>query len=450
MLKRIKSGHDINYKNYRMINITPMQFEEFVCLGHHTKENITINGVQLDEHFSLGDCFPVENIVKRDSFSSFPDSFVIQKNRKAVKGVSDQEAEAYWVKFIDNSIIPQPYKYSGLHYGGFIQEADEWCLPSWIWTNAAVVRMYCRTNQIEKAKALCDLLIENQSDEGYWVVRYDYHENGLIPVVAPNDSAYIANNACLEVFLNTNEKKYLESAQKCAQWIMKSAKKDGMVYVGYDISKKEWIDTHNIVDVGFTAGLFSNLFKFTKQAEYKEFLATFVDRYVSLFYDEKAGAFSTALDKNENRIGGMFGRGQAWALEGLIPAYSVLQDYKIRAVIQSTVDTLLKNQNGDGSWHYNLQRKFLGKDCKSTPIIALSLLNWYGITREQKLLDATKSALNWCIKNTVCSGKNVGGIFDYSFEGAVVHSFFTNTAFVYSSAYAIELKMQIEEVERGN
>ena len=107
-------------------------------------------------------------------------------------GVSTETAPLFWHSFIDGSSI-ESSDFIGLHFAGFVADSFEWCLSSWIWTNAACVRMYCSIGETEKAKSLCDRLISFQKDCGGWVVRNDYDSKGAIPVLAPNDSAYIAN-----------------------------------------------------------------------------------------------------------------------------------------------------------------------------------------------------------------------------------------------------------------
>ena len=60
----------------------------------------------------------------------------------------------------------------------------------------------------------------------------------------------------------------------------------------------------------------------------------------------------------------MFARGQAWALEGLIPAYRVLKNKELYDVINDTVDMLIQSQSECGAWHYNLTKPLMGFDCK--------------------------------------------------------------------------------------
>lgn len=397
--------------------------------------------------------FPVENVIPLSGINlneNFNESFKRRKKENIRFGINESDSEKAWYEFINASFIGEKYKYGNLSMAAYILECQTWCLPSWIWTNAAIVRLYCKTGDIKKAQNLLNILIKLQDSSGGWIVRNDYSDVGAIPMLAPNDSAYIANNACLELYSATNEPKYLESAIRCADWIINTARNDGMVLLGFDVKRKIWKTENNIVDVGFTAGLFANLYEYTKKIEYLDFLRKFTNAYINLFYIKDKKGFTTSLDKNDNKIGGMFARGQAWALEGLIPAYRVLKNKELYDVINDTVDMLIQSQSECGAWHYNLTKPLMGFDCKGVPIIAYNILKWILLTKRKKEdLGCCNKALKWCIENT-CSSINsdcYGGIFSYSTEGAIVHNMYTSTAMVYSSAYAIELKRMLEEIK---
>lgn len=346
-----------------------------------------------------------------------------------------------WRKFIDNSEIPIGYKNSGLRYAGYIKSGrNSWCLPSWIWTNAAIVRYLCAADDLKSAALIGDTLLLKQEKEGGWIVRSDYATADEIPVIAPNDSAYIANNACLTLYKKTRDEKYLASAKRCADWIINTARPDGLVWTGYNKKTDRWLTEHVIVDTGFTAGLFAHLWTITGESHYYEFLERFVRRYIYIFFDSKRNGFATSVDSSNRKGGGRFGRGQAWALEGLIPAYRVLQNEDLKEVIQLNVENLLSHQLPNGGWAYNLDRKYYGEDCKGVPVIAKALLDWNEVSPDERLIKSAQRALDWCKIHTSLSGESEGGIFSYNLEGAVVHNLYTKTAFVYSSAYALEIQ----------
>lgn len=348
--------------------------------------------------------------------------------------------DSLWLKFIEASCIKADSEssFNGLHYAGYTLEKHEWCLESWIWTNAAIVRMYVGQGRLNEGLKIGKILLSLQQQCGGWIVRNDYDSQGAIPMIAPNDSAYIANNAILSLYQATGDRRFLASARHCADWIMATCREDGMVYTGYNTRDNRWDKNHIIVDVGFTGGLFANLYRITNNAEYKIFLEKFIKRYIELFYLSKFHGFATSINKEDCPQGGMFARGQAWALEGLIPAYQVLGDESIKDIIGSTIENLLHEQNKDGSWPYNLTRKLMGNDCKGVPVIARSLMDWYKINNDRRLLTAVSNAIDWCRKHTYNSGEATGGIFSFCTEGAVVKDLYTSCAFVYASAYAIE------------
>lgn len=389
---------------------------------------------------ALDQLFPVENPVPRGTNPHLRTSFKSRLVPRPQLSVGDQEfSPAIWRKFIDQANIPDGYRNAGLKYAGYIASGrNSWCLPSWIWTNAAIVRCMCLFGEIEQALVVGDKLLAMQKDEGGWIVRSDYTPYDEIPIMAPNDSAYIANNSFLSLYANTGEVKYLKAAQKCADWIMDTARPDGLVWTGYDQKSCQWIKRHTIVDTGFTAGLFAKLCLITGDIRYRKFLERFVDRFVELFFDPKSGCFATSIDEKEVKVGGRFARGQAWALEGLIPAYAVLRNESIKAIINASVDSLLREQLPNGGWAYNFDRAYYGEDCKGIPVIAKSLMEWHAVVGDDRLLLSARRALDWCVTRTTLSGEAAGGIFSFNLEGAVVHNLYTETAFVYSSAYALE------------
>lgn len=369
----------------------------------------------------------------------------IFESSKIKYGVSKESAVDYWSSYINSAIIPSDQDFSGTLYAGYVAEKKEWCLPSWIWTNAATVRMYCTSDNIEDAKELANKLAEHQQECGGWIVRNDYDKQGAIPMLAPNDSAYIANNAFVELYLSTKEQKYLDIAKRCADWIIETARPDGMVYVGYNMRDGNWDKNCVIVDVGFTAGLFSRLVEITQEERYINFLKIFVEKYIDLFYIQSANGFCTSIDKNDHQQGGMFGRGQAWALEGLIPAYKVLKDERIKRIVESTINNLIRVQYKNGGWAYNLTKPLMGEDCKAVSVIAKDMMEWYPISKDERIRKCAESALDWCRERTCIEGEAKGGIFSFCMEGAIVQNLYTSCAFVYASAYAIELDQMLKQ-----
>lgn len=427
---------------FRMVDIRTTDFDDDGCVELALDSRIPGELTRLKK----SEVFPVENIVPTDTNLNLQSSFKKNHTDKFKFGVSTQDMCAFWEKFLDNSTIPDGYKNAGCNYAGFILDANGgWCLPSWIWTNAAITRLYCKIGQIDKAKKLAQRIASLQLSCGGWVVRDDYSKEGPIPVIAPNDSAYIANNTFIELYKATGDSQYLDIASKCADWIIDSARNDGLVHTGQNANTLSWLTDYVIVDIGFTAALFGNLYEITNSQKYKLFLEKFTKRYIELFFLENKNAFTTSINASNQPIGGTFARGQAWALEGLIGSFKVTQSPQTKDVIVKTIKTILDCQLSNGGWPYVFSKPYLGEDCKGVAVIAKSLMDWHALYPDENILKASKKALDWCKKHTLNNGEGQGGIYSFNMEGAIVHHFYSRTAFVYSCAYALELKGSLNE-----
>lgn len=436
--KRILKRNNELPNTVKLVSFPAASFSEGVYIASGSG---FVNEVIYNDQIKKDDVYPVENLVSSNTpfIPSFSGKSITFSSTKTL-----EEASKKWERFITAAQIPEGYRNENLLYAGFIKEEGEWCLPSWIWTNAAIVRWYCTDGKIEKAKDLGDRLISLQQDCGGWIVRNDYGKEGVSPQLAPNDSCYIALSCCMELYQATGEEKYLRSAERCAAWVIETARDDGLVWFAYDTRKQEWVKNRNIVDTGFTAGLFAKLYEATGEEEYKAFLVRFIKKYIEVFYMPSEKCFSTAINGNDKQYGGAFGRGQGWALEGLIPAYRVLKDEGIRNVVNETIATLLRLQTPTGGWSYNLVKPSMGEDCKAVPVIARCLLEWYEIDKDERLIVAARKALDWCVKHTAADSIAEGGIFSYTIEGAIVHHMYTNTAFTYGSSYALEVALRMK------
>ena len=126
-------------------------------------------------------------------------------------------------------------------------------------------------------------------------------------------------------------------------------------------------------------------------------------------------------------------------MEGLTPASKVLGEERLRHVIDDVVANLIRIQLKNGAWPYNLTKPLLGEDCKAVSVIAKDIMEWYDMTKDEHIRASAMKALAWCCRHTASEGEAAGGIFSFCMEGAVVQSLYTSCAFVYASAYAVEL-----------
>ena len=349
-----------------------------------------------------------------------------------------------WLKCIQSAKVEDGWKNSGFYLTAYIKEKKQWCLSNWIWTSAPIARLLSDIGYKKDSQDIADVFMREQLEEGGWVVRYDFIDGRLNRLEAPNDSAYIARNALLTAYKDSGDTQYIDRAKKCAKWIIDTSCNDGLVLFGYNIDKKKWIKDRNIVDIGFTAGLFSELYELTGDYKYKEFLDDFIEAFINTFYDRNAKMFSSHINGKRKRNGGYFSRGQGWAMEGLIDAYLVNREKYIYEILESLTLEVANKQLPNGGWYCNLQkaRSMMGEDCKGVSCIAKSLLIWAEYSKNRDLLIcAGKKAYEWCKNHT---DKNTGLILSFSCNGAIAHSKNTSTGMLYANAYALEVERLLQ------
>lgn len=405
---------------------------ELACQG-----DMTINPAQV---------YPYDNAVSLDLRNDLASKFRTGVLRDTVPSPEFATYQRLLEYFVEQSKIPSPWRYSGLYHAGYSLDRQHYILPSWIWTNGKVVAHLVASGQTGAALDLAARLLELQLPSGGWIVRYDLKDlrAGVSPVIAPNDSAHCADHGLLTAYEVSGDARYLAAAEKCANWIMTEGHDDGLILHGYNSTKERWDTDFNIVDIGFSAGLFCSLYRLTGNRDYLDFAEKFLSRYVAVFYRGN-GVFATTLINQIPYGKGIFARGHAWALEGMIPFYELTHDATIGKVIDETVTFLLQSQQRCGGWLYNLRSGpigwFSGYDNKGIPVIAASLARWKESRPERaKEIDvAVLSSVDWCIRHTRTDAPGKGGIFSCNLEGAVVHSPNTQVGFIYSNCYLLAL-----------
>lgn len=348
--------------------------------------------------------------------------------------------------FIEMAKIPSHWRYSGLYYAGFSLENNQYILPSWLWINGKIVHYLIESDQSEKAIVLADRLLSLQLESGGWIVRYDYKncDTGVCPIIAPNDSAHCSDHGLLSAYKLSGDRKYLVAAEKCATWIMTEGQIDGLIRYGYNLGTKKWDLYQNIIDIGFSSSLFCSLYNITGNKKYLDFAKEFLTKYINIFYRGN-GIFHASTWENRPTGKGIFARGIAWALEGMIPYYELTKDHFFGDIIDDTVCFLINHQHYHGGWLYNLRSGpvgwFSGFDNKGTPVIANSLSRWKKSRPDKSKIidDSVRLSIKWCLEHIKNTTPGLGGIFSSNFEGGIVHSPNTEVAFVYSNCYLYDL-----------
>lgn len=425
--------------NIQFFNVYAKKNEEVIRQAVSSSEAL-ING----DNITSASLFYGENSVDGGHIS-FSDKFGFQ-TVKSLNSICETKYAVAWENLLNRVTVPEGWRNSGFLQTGYIHEKGQWCLSSWIWTSAATARYYSLSGQTDLCQKIADAFLREQLSCGGWIVRYEFEGGKTTKVVAPNDSAYIAHNSLISAYDITGDSTYLTAAVRCADWIIETARTDGIVFTAVDPESGEGKKDANIVDIGFTVALFADITVRIKDDRYIMFAEKFLNRYIELFFDKKENAFYTALDNKDRPVGGYFARGQAWALEGLISVYKVNSDNALSKIICRLSDYLISKQNKDGSWSYNFSKPMMGNDCKGISVIARNLLDVYELFKKDSYLFSAKRALKWCEKHTVLKGEEEGCIESYSVEGAVVHNLYTTTAFVYSTAYALETMKRLKDI----
>ena len=443
---------DLKYKLYGKLQALYHQY-----LKGHGKENLdivyvysqddidafkgfkgTVNGTPYSDDVPADKIFfKGENVVIPEEGRLAPKTPADKKPVRKVKGQTPSEK---WFDSIEQAKVEKGWVNSGFYLNAYIKEDRQWCLSNWIWVAAAVARALCLLKCGDEARDIADAFLREQRSDGSWIVRFDCLRN-FQRIAAANDSAYISRNALLTVYDNTKDEKYLDAAKKCAKWIMDTSDPDGLAGFGYDVDRGSWIKNTNIVDVGYSADLFAELYRVTGIDEYKQYLENFIDVYINVFYDRDAHLFYTHCKgdwQNRKCAGGYFSRGHAWAMEGLIPAYQVLKDPKIFNIMEDVTDKLCDCQAKNGGWDCNFQKKraLMGQDCKGVAAIAKSMLVWANYSHhKERIIDCAKKAYDWCVEHT---DPDTGAIVSFTTNGAISHTPNRSVGILYANAYALE------------
>lgn len=451
-------------------------------------ENFSINGVASNYDVIKGTNFlkfntdnfePWENIVFTNSFVkklSLHPGFYVDMEReielpighqnfkiRSTGGRYEQDISTKKLKWYDNPSWNYIFnarntcigsRFYNTFFSAYDLDNKTYRLNSWVWSSAIVVKAlleeYALTKKDEYlkiAKETGDALLRFQKQDGPEAggitVRWDVWQDspiGIVPWLAPNDSAIIGSYAFLPLYQETKDNKYIQAAIRIGDWIIKSGMtKAGRLYVGYREDLGVWDRSWLYVDAGFTGTLFEGLYEFTGEVKWKKTLKLFIDDFIKLFWCDDGYFYKHWYYPNQ-MVRNIFARGQGWVLDGLISAYKVLKEEKYLEKILACAGYLVEHQNENGSWNYLLNIKDSGECNKGTPIIAYHLLRLSDFTKNsEKYYNSAKKAIEWCEANQYerSDSNAVGGIHAYNIEGCIVGVKNTDTIFTYSNAYYI-------------
>ena len=440
------------------------QWENIVAIPEMDNGNSSFS-IEFSYHDANDD---QKNITVNDYFTKTDRSYVPNNNSFTSEIAS---IGAAWSFIINCRNDDSSSMYSGTYYGCFDETFRTYRLASWIWCNATVIKAMvleselsksevARLSWLNKAIELGDILLKRWSVEnkdnknGGMVIRWDISQSsptGIVPWRAPNDVAYLAAYGFCSLYKATGLSKYLDAAIEIGDWVIEHGlTTEGQLYVGYRDDLQKWETNWLYVDAGFTSRLFSELATITQDSKWSYYLKLFMDWYIKAFYSHRGFFYWSWSKKPWRNVSKIFTRGQAWALDGLIASYDLIQSDHFLFIANEVVRKLVNSQSEDGSWPYLLGRASSGACNKGTPIIAYHLLQLYKWVNDPEILLVTQKALSWCEKNQ-CDDKEdyfkYGGIFATNTEGSITGEKNVSTSFLYSTAYYIMAKHLMTNLE---
>ncbi|MCM8804354.1 MAG: hypothetical protein NC833_03765 [Candidatus Omnitrophica bacterium] len=217
--------------------------------------------------------------------------------------------------------------------------------------------------------------------------------------IAPSD-IYETLSGIIELYKETNETKYIESAKLAADWIIKNLHSPGVIGQVFDIEKWEHLNPLPIHD----DASFLMLYKETKEEKY---LNTFIDQIKVIIEKQDINGNWFFPHYFYKEVRPVSGRSLYWLNYPLLEAYKFFRyNYIIPPLIRG-IDNILRNQLWDGSIRagINTDGTFYGfgicegNDGTATSMCSIILLDAYLLFYDEKYLTCAKRALRFILDN---------------------------------------------------
>jgi uncharacterized protein YyaL (SSP411 family) len=243
---------------------------------------------------------------------------------------------------------------------------------------------------------------------------YSFSQKAMINEFYSFDAA-VCISALVDLFEETNEQSFLESAKIAGNWLVDQMQfDDGAFRAMYNYGRqdfaqtKKWFENKGCLHAKNAIGLLK-LYGATGNIRFKESAKKVCDWVLSL--QKTNGAFAATEDESYT-----FTHAHCYATEGLLYGYFSLNNQKYLDAVQQSGKWLIKAQNADGSLyrHYD-KRVFI--PTKTTDATAQASRIWvilYQLTSEKEYLDAAQKGAKFLL-SMQCQEKNdrnsFGGVF---------------------------------------
>jgi rhamnogalacturonyl hydrolase YesR len=454
-----------DYKEFKLITLRNIP-DEITCFINGKKVLINVHKRKcLAKYIKIMN----KNLILWENILAFPNEYGIKKitnlqkfnvekhlitEKKSIENENQNisSSQLLTINYINASRIIDDSIYNGLFYPAFDIDNSSFRLTSWIWCNSILIKMvldapevFDVTKNIDFCKDLTDKICKFQittgDNAGAFLVRYDVSKkftNGIIPWLAPNDSAFIATNALLPMYIRTKERTYLDKAIDVGNWIIdRGINKEYQLLVGFNMNNQKWEEDWLYIDSGFTINLFVDLYNVTNEVKWREYAQSITRKYIDIFYLGD-GRFIKEWKREKKNLMLYFTRGFAWALDGLVTYCEYFKEEEYLNIINDTISFISENQNQDGSWNYILNDNNSGIDNKSVSIMSYHILRASQLLGNDEWEKVSSKAIEWC-RNNINYSHNTkslpGCLSATNYEGDIIGNRFGNVSFLYSSAY---------------
>ena len=303
-----------------------------------------------------------------------------------------------------------------------IERAKEWVFSiqkengsfhgDFIWHDGEAIRalisIYRRTKEkdlIERAKKCGDFILSLQylDEKSPLFGAYETPAYTSKKQIAPSD-IFESLSGIIELYEETKERKYIESAKLAGDWIIKNLYSPGVIGQVLDIEKWEHLNPLPIHD----DASFLMLYRQTSEEKY---LNTFFDqiKYIVENQDLNGNWYSSHYFYKE--IKPLSGRGLYWFGYPLIEAYKFFKYKWLIPPAVRVLDKILKSQLYDGSIISGIKTdgtydgKSEGIDGTATGMCLIILIDGYLLFEDERYLNGAKKCLNFITENQLSDGQ---------------------------------------------
>jgi len=209
-------------------------------------------------------------------------------------------------------------------------------------------------------------------------------------------------------FLHAQEKSenYIEIAKLCGSWLMGVYEKYGGIIMGVG-SESRMIDQVFSFDTSICAKGFLDLYEMTGEEKYREFAKNLLD-WLATKCVEEDGTVKPIMDRNSQKFvetSMWYAQKGCFGIKLAMPFLQFDQNSQFKGIATKVLDLFKKFQNSDGSFALHLGSKSVNLHSHSYAMEGL--LYAFSVLQNSDYLESCKKGLDWAVKQM----NNDGSIF---------------------------------------